>query len=222
MKITTNANPAAKAAQNAPANQTNQTTQTAQTTQTTKGAKATQSTRTHSTQLRESYTTYLRSARRIFVAFIGLIILLALFACAIALVALFRVDPTARTRAITYLVLLATGLTVVLAVFYLRTQYLVARCLDTLDHAINLYRRVANDAVAARRNLDQQETSGLHLDCSLENWRLLGDLDREQFLMRLYGLERDDLYALLVRGGWSLQTMSEQDCLKLGHLLWDY
>ena len=57
MRITSNANPAAKATQNAPANQTNQINQTTQATQTPKAAKATQATRTYSNQLRERKTT---------------------------------------------------------------------------------------------------------------------------------------------------------------------
>lgn len=188
-----------------------------------KSAQFAKSAQTHGTQLRETYCTYHRLARRTFAAFVVAIIVLALAACAIALAALFQVDPDARTRAVTHLVLLVASLAVILTVFYLFAQHLINRCLSTLDYAINLYRRVANDAAAARRNLDQPGTStGPRLDCALENWRLLGEPDREQFLMHLYGLERDDLYALLARGGWQLQTMSEQDCLKLGHFLWDY
>lgn len=190
---------------------------------TTKSVKSASSAQTHGTQLRETYYTYHRLARRTFAAFVVVIIVLALAACAIALAALFQADPDARTRAVTHLVLLVVSLAIILTVFYLFAQHLVNRCLSTLDYAINLYRRVANDAAAARRNLDQPGTStGPRLDCALENWRLLGEPDREQFLMHLYGLERDDLYALLARGGWQLQTMSEQDCLKLGHFLWDY
>lgn len=177
---------------------------------------------TYDDQLQLNYDTYRRIARTTFALFVLAVVILALAACVVALTALFQSDPSARPRAVTYLVILLAILAAVLAAIYLVAQHLISRCLCTLSRAISLYRRAASDAATARRSLDRGCTTSPILDCSLENWRLLSDDTREHFLMRLYNLERDDLRQLLNRGGWQISTMSEQDCLKLGHYLWDY